>query len=100
MDPKEALREKWKLHVADWQSSGKSCKQWAKDKNLSYHSLLYWRQKHLGIRSVLPTSFVELSDPLPAASGIVLEIATVKIHVDKSFDPATLTECIKLLRNF
>lgn len=101
MDPKEAHRELWKKYVAEWESSGKSCKQWTKDNNLSYHSLLYWRQKYAKTSPTPPTAqktFIELQDQAPASCGVVLEIAGVMVRLEQSFDPATLTACIQLLK--
>jgi hypothetical protein len=101
MNSIETLREEWKKHVEDWKASGKSCQRWAKENNLSYHSLLYWRQKYAKKEPVSsPSQFVELSDrcsPTPQ-SGIALEMAGVILRIDRSFDPLTLISCIQLLK--
>lgn len=98
MNSIEARREEWKKHVANWKASGKSCQRWAKENNLPYHSLLYWRQKYAKMEPSSSAHFVELSDRYSTQSGIVLEVAGVTIHVDCSFDPIILTSCIHLLK--
>jgi hypothetical protein len=95
MNSKEAIREQWKNHVEAWKASGKSCQTWANENNLSYHSLLYWRQKYAERAPAAAKTFVELRDQ---TKGISLEIAGVIVRVNPSFDPATLIACIELLR--
>ena len=97
---KEALREEWKQRVQEWQASGKSCQQWAKENNCSYHSLLYWRGKYSKVEPTAPpkSSFVELADSSTSQSGIFLEVSGVTVHIDRAFDPLTLTSCINLLK--
>lgn len=98
MNSKETFPEQLKNHVNAWKASGKSCRQWAKDNNFSYSSLLYWRKKFSVDNPEETKAFIELRDQTQTSSGISLEIAGVILRVNSSFDHATLVACIELLR--
>ena len=98
--------ESWKIKVAAWEASGKSMNAWCRENNVTYHLLLYWREKIQGKRTLTPKagwsiqSFTELKDKPQAASGIDIEYAGFSIRIAKRFDEGTLKRCLSTMREF
>lgn len=99
MDSKVANREQWKLEIEEWRKSGKSIAAWAKEKNISYHVMLYWKDKFTGKSasdSALP--FIELKDRSVRRDSLKIEVDGCFIHIHRGFDPSLLKSCVGLLK--
>ena len=50
---RQALTDRWRQHIEDWNASGLSQQAFCRDRALSYHQFHYWRKK------LSPTSRLE-----------------------------------------
>jgi hypothetical protein len=92
------VRKEWHKRIEDWRQSGLCCSQWARNNNLSYHQVLYWKEQYSKNYPIASAAFVELPEKKSDQSGIVIEITNIKIHIDLKFDSQTLLSCIQLLK--
>ena len=93
--------EKWQELVLQWETSNKSAKAWCCEHGVAYVSFISWRN-HL--KNTLPTkpdtlqaSFVEISDPSPALSGIEIHCRSLTLTLSKDFDSSALVRCLQVL---
>lgn len=93
----------WKEKVREWESSNKSTKEWCRENQIPYTTLLGWRARlkksdHKKASIKLVTDFIELKDKPSSDPGIILEYHGVKIQLKREFDKAVLKECLECLR--
>ena len=89
-------REEWKKLIEEQQSSGLSIEQWCKDNNLKPHMFFYWRSRLFPKARLNRKSFMEVN-PLKD-TGISIECNSIKIHLEKHFDPAVLKNCLLTIK--
>ena len=97
--PKPITVEKkieWKTKIRQQRESGLSIRQWCCQNQISLCSFYYWKDRLQPKPELTRSSFTELS--IDQGSGISLECQGVRILIDKSFDPATLRNCLAALR--
>lgn len=101
--PKSFSSEKtqeWKERILKQRKSGFSVNSWCLQNNISTHTFYYWKDKLYpknGCKVDLShTCFTELIDQ--QGTGITLEYQEIRIHLDKQFDPSTLKQCLKILK--
>ena len=97
----KSTAEKWQELVLQWETSNKSAKAWCREHGVCYISFICWRKR---LKNTLPTkpdtlqaSFVEISDPSPALSGIEIHCRSLTITLGKDFDSSTLFRCLQVL---
>lgn len=95
----------WKEKVREWESSNKSTKEWCRENQIPYTTLLGWRDRlkkadHKKASIKQAADFVELKDNSLSDSGIVLEYHGVKIQLKREFDKTVLRECLECLRGY
>jgi hypothetical protein len=94
----------WKKLVLEWQTSGKTTKNWCKENNIPLTTFLGWKsrlkkQELNNPSNALKTGFIELKDSELSESGISLEIDGIKIHLNIQFDSRALKQCLNCLRS-
>ena len=91
----------WKAKIEQWQESQQTIKDWCIERNVSYNTFQYWRQR-LGFvnprNSGTPSSFIELPEDNFSSSGIELEVNGVTLRLQPDFDDRALARCLQILR--
>lgn len=88
--------QRWEVCVSTWKASGKSARQWCKERNIPQSTFNYWQDKFFP-KKLDPTAFVEI--PSEQSTGIEIRCLGFEIHVGKEFDQTTLTRCLKAIRS-
>lgn len=98
----------WKDRVIEWQVSGKSVNAWCLENHIPITTFYGWKSRLEKQPINKPSknfkakpAFVELKDKEyleHSNSGIVLEYAEVKIHLNSRFNPLILKQCLDCLR--
>lgn len=92
--------QKWREHILKQEKSSSSISSWCHQNNISTHVFHYWRNKLYPKRDrkvdLSRNCFTELIDR--QGTGITLECQDIRIHLDKQFDPSTLKQCLKILK--
>lgn len=91
-------REKWTARMEGWKRSGLSGAAWRRKEDVTYCQFLYWKKRLLDEPVQKTQSFIEIEDGVDA-SGIEILIEGFLIRVSKDFDSATLSMCIRILRD-
>jgi hypothetical protein len=99
----EEVRQKWKETILTQRESGLSIMPWCRQNNISVHTFRYWQDKFFPQSPINRSAFKEISDSQKngaalSKSGIYLEYQGVSIHIDRQFDPLTLKQCLKVLK--
>ena len=96
----ETTRREWTRRVEEWRGSGKSARVWCRENNLVYSTFVGWTHRidKPSKPSKTQSSFIELKDQPPPASGIILECYDVRINLTPDFDLITLNRCLQALR--
>ncbi|NHM26002.1 helix-turn-helix domain-containing protein [Desulfofundulus sp. TPOSR] len=91
----------WETRVAEYRASGQSAKAWCAAHNVTPRQLWYWLRKFkesspAGSTRWLP---VELSKQSPSDQGdsLLLKIGQACIEVKPGFDPALLSQVVRVL---
>lgn len=99
----QLLREKrkfWKAHLETWQNSGYSLAEYAKQQNLVYHRLIYWKTKFENEQSK-PLSFVPvpLQTEPPGNTPLTLNVQNdrFRIEIGAGFCDTTLRRLLTTL---
>ena len=88
----------WETRVREWEKSGKTAYAWCRDIGVPYQPFLSWRRR-LSNRPLQPVvTFVELPQAKSGGSGLEVDMAGAKIHLDKDFDDETLFRCLQVMR--
>jgi transposase-like protein len=92
-------KREWEERVLQQKESGLSILSWCREHNVNYDSMLYWRRcfGFSSPRTITRSSFKELPVS-PDTTGITIEYQRIKIHLSKDCDPATLTHCLRALK--
>src|SRR5215203_2697307 len=98
----DLLREQWKERIINQRQSGFTIATWCRQNNFTPHTFYYWRDR-LFPKSIKRDDFHEISEKLNVdtqsrKSGVCLQYQGFYIQLDQQFDRATLTQCLKLLR--
>lgn len=91
-------QEEWKKLIQEQQASGLSIEQWCRDKGLRPHMFFYWRSRLFPKPKLNRKSFMEI-DSLKD-TGISIECNSIRIFLEKDFDPNVLKNCLKILKEF
>ena len=97
--PKPISEEKkieWETKIRQQRESGLSIEQWCRQNQITPCSFYYWRDRLFPKTQLTRSCFTEL--PADKGTGIVIEYHGIRIIIDKSFDPATLRNCLAALR--
>ncbi|GFN21967.1 IS66 family insertion sequence element accessory protein TnpA [Thermanaeromonas sp. C210] len=101
-----AERQKlWETRIAEYQASGQSVKEWcASHEGISPRQLWYWLRKYKdqnGVSLEKPTRWlpVEISESSSGDGGnsLLVRIGKTSIEVRPGFDPALLTQVVRVL---
>lgn len=91
--PAEEKRKFWQKHIAAWQQSGQSQKEYCRSQKLKKSTLGYWRT-----RLSREKGFIEIPIKIESRSTIDIVIRDdVKIQVKTGFDPGLLIQTIRVL---
>jgi hypothetical protein len=97
----EEKRQEWKRLVEQWEATDQkiSVARWCSEQNINYNNFLYWKERFRSgsVRRVDRSSFQELTHP-PTTTGIILEYNQIRIQLTENFDAATLTKCLRILK--
>lgn len=102
----EQKRSYWSTHINSWQASRLSQSQYCRSHELKFHQFVYWRRKlapkpAAAVRLVqVPTAAVAFASgcgPRSAALRVALT-ADLSIEVSPGFDPSTLKQLVRALR--
>lgn len=98
----EEVRKNWKESILQQRKSGLSVGAWCRQNHIDVHRFRYWQYKFFSKPHLDRSSFKEISDHQrhvgPCEAGITLEYRGIYIHIGKQFDPSSLQQCIKALR--
>jgi hypothetical protein len=100
---REEVRQQWKENILKQRESGLSIGSWCRQNNIAVCTFRYWQDKifpkppfdHSAFKEILGVGKTAASRN---TSGIFLEYQEICIHIDKQFDPATLKQCLKALK--
>ena len=98
--PKPPSTEKkleWETKIRQQRESGLSIEQWCRQNQTSSCSFYYWKDRLFPKTQLTRSCFTELAANNQTA-GVCIEYRGVRILIDKSFDPATLRNCLSALR--
>ncbi len=87
--------QRWEVCISTWKASGKSARQWCKERSISPSTFRYWQDK-FSPEKLDPIAFVEI--PQEQSAGIKIQCQEFEIHVDKEFDQETLSRCLRAIR--
>lgn len=97
--PKPVPTEKrieWEAKIRQQRESGLSIDQWCRQNQMTSWSFRYWKNRLQPKSELTRSCFTEL--PIDQGTGISIEYQGIRILLDKSFDPATLRNCLSALR--
>ena len=90
-------KREWKEKILDQQKSNQSILQWCRKNQVPYHSFLYWKNRLFSDLSFSRASFKELSSETKE-SGIAIQCKGMQILLSKNFDPITLKQSLRILK--
>lgn len=103
--PRPSSEEKihqWKRTILKQKESGLSVNSWCHQNDISVPVFYYWKTKLSPKPALGRSAFSELSDDKECSEdkkgGIIIEYHGARILVDRQFDPFTLKQCLKLLK--
>lgn len=93
----EKIRE-WRERVSQWENSDGaiSMSRWCRERDINYRHFLYWKERFTQ-RKLERSSFRELPNR-PSLCAITIECNPIRIHLDGSWTPSTLMQCVKALK--
>lgn len=101
---KAELQKLWEARISEYRASGQSAKEWCTAHNIPIRQLWYWLRKfknekdasHVKSTQWLP---VELSEQISTDQGkaLLVKVGQVGIEVRPGFDPALLSQVIRVL---
>jgi hypothetical protein len=94
INPEKKLE--WEEKIRQQRESGLSMDRWCRENQIPAHTFHYWRDRLFPKPPLTRACFKEL--PTKQENGIVLEYRGVCIHIEKSFDIATLKACLSALK--
>ena len=97
--PKPSSPEKkleWEEKIRQQRESGLSIERWCRQNQILPHTFHYWKDRLFPKPPLTRSCFTELSPK--QGTGICIEYHGIRIHIDKSFDPATLKSCMSALK--
>ena len=97
--------EFWRDHINNWRESGVSLSEYSRRQNLSYHRCIYWKRKFSNRPPVSPIVELKITDrstfpPIEACNRPALRLfidSRYRLEIEAGFDPAALTEVIRVL---
>lgn len=102
---RKPTRTEWRHHVAAWQASGLTCREYADRAGVQPNTLGWWKWK-LGCEPEPPheprpedTPFVEIT-PFTLASTdarFELTLGDITVHIPSAFDPDALHRLLDVL---
>ena len=97
--PKPVSTEKkieWETKIRQQRESGLSIDRWCRQNQVTSYSFHYWKNRLQPKTELTRSCFTEL--PIDQGTGISIEYQGIRILIEKSFDPATLQNCLSALR--
>jgi hypothetical protein len=91
-----AKKIEWETRIRQQHESGLSVDRWCRQNQVTSCSFYYWKYRLQPKTELTRSCFTEL--PLDQGTGISIEYQGIRILIDKSFDPATLRNCLSALR--
>ena len=89
-------RSEWEERVRKQRESGLSIAKWCGQQHISTHLFHYWRKRIFLNQELNRSCFTELAET--QEGGVLIECGGLKIRLEKGFDPATLRDCLSVLR--
>ena len=86
----------WETKIREQRESGLSIHRWCRQNQVTSCAFHYWKNRLRSKTQLTRASFTEL--PVEQGTGITMEYQGIRILIDKSFDPATLRNCLAALR--
>jgi hypothetical protein len=98
----EEKQQAWRESILRQRQSGLPITKWCRENNIEVHVFGYWQSK-LFPKTSEKYSFTEIHDrkDLPAhlkEAGISIQYNGMHIHLKRQFDPSTLKQCLKVLK--
>lgn len=92
----------WQERIALFQESGQSVATWCSEQDIPEHQLRYWLRKNMAKQNNTTVNassrWVALESPEESLStGITLKIGSLRLEIQRGFDPQVLTEVIRTL---
>lgn len=99
----EEIKQRWKETIHKQRESGLSIGAWCRQNNISTHTFRYWLDKIFPKTAIDRSAFKEISETQKTpfsrkTAGVFLEYRGIDIHIDRGFDPLTLKQCLKALK--
>lgn len=86
-------RSNWAENIRQQKNSGLNATSWCRKHQIDHSMFVYWKD----CLSKAPMCRSPRMKP-PATVGVSIEYQGARIHLDKSFDLATLKNCLSALR--
>ena len=95
-------RALWQERITLFQESGQSVAKWCSEQDIPEHQLRYWLRKNMAEQNntAVNTSsrWIALEPSEESVStGIMLWIGSLRLEIQRGFDPQVLTEVIRTL---
>jgi hypothetical protein len=99
----EETKQHWITNIQNQRASGFSIERWCKMNNIAMHAFHYWQKKFFPKAAIDRSAFIEIQDEKKEcdsliSAGIVIEFQGIYIHLKRQFDPSTLKQCLKIVR--
>jgi hypothetical protein len=100
----EEKRQQWKEIILKQRGSGLSAARWCRQNNIVTHAFFYWQDKLFPKAALDRSAFTEIPDKKKVKAsgvdrgGITVEYHGVRILLDGQFEPATLKQCLEVLK--
>ena len=99
---RQALRNKWKGRIADYQSSDMTIKEWCQKHNLNYSQFHYWLRKFRVVESPIKSTTqwlpIDISEQVEETeSSILIRVGGVAVEVKPHFNPDLLLQVVRTL---
>lgn len=101
---KTERQKEWENRIAQYRASGQSAKEWCAANNVKPERLWYWLRRYKTKQdtpSMKPTQWlpVEVSKqtPMDQSNPLLIRVGEASIEVKPGFDPALLSEIVRVL---
>ncbi len=101
---KAERQKEWESRIAEYRASGQSVKEWCTANDIKPERLWYWLRKHRikkdsSLKETTQWLPVEVSkqSPMEQGNALLIRVGGAYIEVKPGFDPALLSEIVRVL---
>ena len=95
----EELTSRRYKEIEAYRASGQKAEEWCKEKAISLSTLRYWITKENQRNRHEQPEFIAFTPARPESSPLTVKLGSYEIQVKPGFDPETLREAIRILKN-